>query len=229
VKKNLYIFGCSGIGKSICDSLDRNIPVYEQVIFVDIDHERCNGLFYGRDVMFFDDLENVKVDGGHAIFAFFKPSNIFDRDILIDEVLSENNLELTSIVDPSAVVSDSSSIGIGTYIGPNVVIDSDAKIGENCIILFNTVISREVEIAENCFISAGCVLKGSISVSKSSFISANVSLAKSIHERSFVNAGVVLTDEITESSIVASTPSLTKLLLPDDDKKAMKRLRYLHP
>lgn len=229
MKKNLYIFGCSGIGKSICDSLNRKPTIYEQIIFIDTDYKLSKDLFYGYKVMFFGDLENVNVDGDHAIFAFFKPSNIFDRKILIDEVLSQNNLRLTTIIDPSAVVSASSIVGIGTYIGPNVVIDSDAKIGENCIILFNSVISREVEIVENCFISAGCVLKGSISIGSSSFVSANVSLARSIHGRSFINAGAVVTDEIIESSIVGSTRNLTKILLPDDEKKAMKRLRYLHP
>jgi carbonic anhydrase/acetyltransferase-like protein (isoleucine patch superfamily) len=229
VEKTLYIFGCSGIGKSICDSLCRGAQIYDEIMFVDVAHERFKGVFYGYKVLSIDDFEEIRTEGAHAIFAFFKPSNIFDRDILIDEVVSKKKLQLISIIDPSAVVSDSARVGVGTYVAPNVLIDSDVRIGENCIILFNSVISREVEIAGNCFISAGCVLKGSVSIKKSSFISANVSVAKSIHEEAFVNAGVVLTEEIRETSIVSAERTLIKLLLPNDKKKAKKRLRYLHP
>lgn len=227
--KNLYIFGCSGIGKSICDTLHRMSAIYDEIVFVDNDHHKFNNIFYGCRVRSYDDLAEMQFEENHAIFAFFKPKDIFDREVLIDKILGKYNLQLTSIVDPTSVVSRTSNIGLGTYIGPNVIVDSDARIGENCIILFNSVISREVSITSNSFISAGCVLKGSISINKSSFISANVSLATNIHEKSFVNAGVVLTEEIVESSIIGMERTLKKMRLPEDKKSAQKRLRFLHP
>ena len=229
LKKNLYIFGCSGIGKSICDTLGRLKTHYEAIIFVDPNYEKFDGEFYGYNVIPQNNLTKNNTVGSDVIFAFFKPKDIFDRNELINQVLAEYNLNLVSVIDTTAVISKNAKIGLGTYIAPNVLIDSDVIIGDNCIILFNTVISREVTVAGNSFISAGCVLKGSVSIIESSFISANVSLANTIHKNSFINAGIVVTEEVLESCIIGSEKVIKKIMLPDSKRSAQKRLRFLHP
>ncbi len=229
MKKNLYIFGCSGIGKSICDSIDRSMLDFLEIYFVDNDSKKVNSSFYGKNVISLEKLKKIKQKNDKMIFAFFKPHNIFDREDYINKIRKELNIDLISIIDSSAVISPTATIGIGTYIGPNVVLDSDAKIGKNNIILFNSIISREVEITDSCFISAGCVLKGSVRINESSFISANASIAKNINAKSFINAGLLLTEEINQSSIVGCSDSLVNIELPDDINKATKRLRFLHP
>ena len=161
------------------------------------------------------------------IFAFFKPHNIFDRENYINKIRKELNIDLISIIDSSAVISPTATIGIETYIGPNVVLDSDAKIGKNNIILFNSIISREVEITDSCFISAGCVLKGSVRINESSFISANASIAKNINAKSFINAGLLLTEEVNQSSIVGCSDSLVTIELPDDINKGNQEIKVL--
>lgn len=229
MKKNLYIFGCSGIGKSICDSLSRLSEPYDKLIFIDDEYKRNNTHFYNFDVLSYEELHQKETKGHHAIFAFFKPKDIFDRHTHIKETVSKFNLSLTSIIDPSAAVSNTSNIGVGCYIAPNVVVDSDSWLGDNCIVLFNSVISREVKICENCFISAGSVLKGSIVIEASSFISANTCITKNIYKNTFVNAGVILTEEIHDSCIVGMEKSMLKLNLPKNKTNAQKRLRFLHP
>ena len=229
MKKNLYIFGCSGVGKSICDSIDRSMLDFLKIYFVDNDSKKVDSSFYGKNVISLEKLKKIKQKNDKMIFAFFKPHNIFDREDYINKIRNELNIDLISVIDSSAVISPTATIGTGTYIGPNVVLDSDAKIGKNNIILFNSIISREVITADNCFISAGCVLKGSIKIKESSFISANASIAKNINAKSFINAGLLLTEEINQSSIVGCSDSLVTIELPDDTNKATKRLKFLHP
>lgn len=229
LKRNLYIFGCSGIGKSICDSVNRIGLKFSEIFFVDSDKEKANSFFYGKNVISYESLKEIKQKDDQMIFAFFKPHNIYDRQALIKKISNETKIEIISVIDPSAVVSPTCNIGVGSFIGPNVVLDSDAQIGRNNIILFNSIISREVITADNCFISAGCVLKGSIKIKESSFISANVSVTKNINAKSFLNAGLFLAEEINRPCIVGNSDNIIKIELPDDATKAMKRLRFLHP
>ena len=182
VEKNLFIFGCSGIAKSICDTLERLPPKYNEITLVDSNYSLHTNNFYGYKVIKEEDLKHNISNGADVIFAFFKPSDIFNRNNYINDILHDYKLNLVSIIDPLAVISKSSEIGNGSYIASNVFVDSDVSIGRNCIILFNSVISREIKITDNTFISAGCVLKGSIAINESSFISANVSLANNIQK-----------------------------------------------
>lgn len=229
MKKNLFIFGCSGIAKSICDTLERLSPKYNEITLVDSNYSLHTNNFYGYKVIKEEDLKHNISNGADVIFAFFKPSDIFNRNNYINDILHDYKLNLVSIIDPLAVISKSSEIGNGSYIASNVFVDSDVSIGRNCIILFNSVISREIKITDNTFISAGCVLKGSIAINESSFISANVSLANNIQKNSFINVGVVMTEEVLEPSIIGLEKNIKKLKLPDNQKIAQKRLRFLHP
>ena len=229
MKKNLFIFGCSGIAKSICDTLERLPPKYNEITLVDSNYSLHTNNFYGYKVIKEEDLKHNISNGADVIFAFFKPSDIFNRNNYINDILHDYKLNLVSIIDPLAVISKSSEIGNGSYIASNVFVDSDVSIGRNCIILFNSVISREIKITDNTFISAGCVLKGSIAINESSFISANVSLANNIQKNSFINVGVVMTEEVLEPSIIGLEKNIKKLKLPDNQKIAQKRLRFLHP
>ena len=72
LKKNLYIFGCSGIGKSICDTLGRLKTHYEAIIFVDPNYEKFDGEFYGYNVIPQNNLTKNNTVGSDVIFAFLQ-------------------------------------------------------------------------------------------------------------------------------------------------------------
>ena len=70
--KNLFIFGCSGVAKSIIDSINRS-PNYDfdEIIFIDVKSTEIGETFYGFKVLHMNSLKNTDTHGHFAIFAFF--------------------------------------------------------------------------------------------------------------------------------------------------------------
>ena len=125
MKKNLYIFGCSGTGKSIIDLRRSSAYTYETIVFVDQNPDLIGTMYYGYPVLHLSELESKKTKDQHVIFAYFKPKDIFSRQKYIDKIIDKFKFELVSIVDPSAVVSPSATLGKGCYIAAFVYIDGD--------------------------------------------------------------------------------------------------------
>ena len=187
MKKNLFIFGCSGVGKSIIDTLDRlDLLNSFDVIFVETDPKYYESLFYKHfPVIPQSKLLDYHPKDQYFIISFFKPSNLFTRQSLFDELINKFSMSPFTVVDPTAVISRSADIGSGVYVAPRVIVDASSKIGSNSIILFNSVISREVSMGDNCFISASVVLKGSVTIGESVFISAGCLVTKNIDGPTF--------------------------------------------
>lgn len=230
MKKKLYIFGCSGIGKSICDSIAATTPTrFDVICFVDTKANQIGRQFYGNDTVAPDE---IRADSNYeqvAIFSYFKPADIFRRERQILEQLSKSGLKLITVIDRNAWVAPTATVGDGCYIAPGAVIDSDAVIGRNSIVLFNTVVSREVELAPSTFLSAGCVLKGSVRIRESSFVSAGSIITKDVRANCFISAGVTLTEEVTSVCVVGKPKGYAIVPLPEDRDKAEKRLSFFHP
>ena len=226
--KNLFIFGCSGVAKSIIDSINRS-PNYDfdEIIFVDIKSAEIGATYYGFKVLNINSLKNVNTRGHFAIFSFFKPKDIITRSEFITKIVDEYEFELLSIIDPSAVVSPTASIGRGCYIAPFVCLDSDSEIAENTIILFHSIISREVKILQSSFISAGCTIKGGVLIKESCFLGANCSVVKNLNYNCFVNAMTLVNSEVNEPCILYDSLKANKILLTQDEAKASKRLDRL--
>ena len=142
MKKNLYIFGCSGVGKSICDSIYRSYKYeYERIYFVDTNESLCGTTYYGKKVISIRKLNLTDTENQDVIFSFFKPNDIINRYNFIFKIKSDYRFNIVSIIDDMAVISPSAQIDSGCYIAPGVIIDADSSIGSNCIILFQSVIS----------------------------------------------------------------------------------------
>lgn len=231
MRKNLYIFGCSGIAKSMIDSISRlknNSP--DQIFLVDANKDLSGTTFYDNyPVIHLDELELGETQGNSAIAAYFKPRDIYKRNIEFEEVLRKYNLNRISIIDPAVSVSPSAEIGAGVYIAPNTVVDANAKVCDDSIVLFNTVVSREVTVGKNVFISASVVIKGSVTIGDSTFISAGCLVTKDIEGQAFINAGVMINDVVSSNTIIGNKSSIMTVNLPKDIASAERRLRFFHP
>ena len=228
---DLYIFGCSGIAKSLIDSiLSLNIYSSDNITLVEKDESLFGSQFYGKiPVIGFDEFSNKKVQGGHYICSFFKPYDIFKRLEFAKEIESTYGLKPITIIDDNASVSPSASIGKGVYIAPGVIVDADARVGDHSIILFNSIVSRECVLEENIFISASVVIKGSMQIGANNFISSNCVVTKKMGSYNFINSGVVLNRENCERMLIGLKATYVEMDFPASDAAAAKKLRFLNP
>ena len=227
--KTLYIYGCSGIGKAIVDTVNRGPLIYNQLIFVDDDQQKWGKDFYEYPVISPNEFFSQAISNDHMILAFFKPDDIFTRASRAEQIKAQVQAKFVSIIDHSAVVSPSAKVGEGVFVAPNVILDSDSIVGDHSILLFNSVVSREVHLADASFLSAGVVVKGSVRISQSVFLSANSVITKNINANAFVNAGVRVTEEIVSNSILSERTENVCVELGENVTSAIRKLRFFHP
>ena len=140
-----------------------------------IEIRECADLFY-RDK--FEHIYNVIGDTETSSL----PNVIHDCDI--DKFIVENDIAFiigftnqklrrlfndklsqctpVSIVHPTAVVSPSANIGVGTYVAATAVVSSNAVIGNGCIINIGASIGHDAIIGDNCIIGLNSVVMGRI-------------------------------------------------------------------
>lgn len=102
------------------------------------------------------------------------------------------------LIDKTANVSKSASIGEGVFIGKGSIINTDTDIGEQSIINTGAIIEHDCQIGSFCHVSPGSTLSGNVKVGNRSHIGSNATLIQniSIGENTMIGAGSVVVKDI---------------------------------
>ena len=119
------------------------------------------------------------------------------------------HLKQCVLIDPSAKVSQSSSIGLSTYVGVNTIINAQSQIGKGVIINTAAIIEHECDVQDFSHIGPAAVLCGNVSVGKGAFIGANsvVRNNTSICSDVTLGSGSVVVKSIEDEGIWVGNPS----------------------
>lgn len=95
------------------------------------------------------------------------------------------------LIHPSAVVSESATIGNGTVVMAGAVIQASAKIGENCIINTGASVDHDCVLEDFVHIAPGAHLCGGVHVGEGTLVGVGVGIAPqtTISAWSLVKAG----------------------------------------
>jgi len=118
------------------------------------------------------------------------------------------SFKFPEIVNPSAIVSNKSTIGEGTVVLENAVIKSNASIGKFCIINSLSLVSHDCRIEDYVHVSLGAKISGECKVGKNSFLGINASViqGKKIGKNVVIGAGAVIIDDIPDNVVVVGNP-----------------------
>jgi sugar O-acyltransferase (sialic acid O-acetyltransferase NeuD family) len=121
----------------------------------------------------------------------------------------KHHLKQCVLIDPSAKVSHSSSIGLSTYVGVNTIVNAQSKIGKGVIINTASVTEHECDVQDFSHIAPAAILCGNVSVGEFAFIGANAVVRNNISICSYVTlgAGSVVVKSIKEKGIWVGNPS----------------------
>lgn len=123
------------------------------------------------------------------------------------------HLKQCVLIDPSAKVSYSTSIGLSTYIGLNSIINAQSQIGKGVIINTAAIIEHECVVQDFSHIAPAAVLCGNVSVGKGTFIGANAVVRNntSICSDVILGAGSLIVKDIIEPGIYFGNPCKIKI------------------
>jgi hypothetical protein len=114
-----------------------------------------------------------------------------------------------TLIDASAVVARSTTIGMGTFVNCGVVIGGAGSIGR-CVVVNRTAsIGHHAEIGDYASIGPGAVLAGNVKVGRGAVVGVGAIVVPeiTIGDNAVVGAGSLVTDHVPANSLVGGRPA----------------------
>ena len=187
--EDIILIGYGGHAKSVADCIIRQ-GKYRIVGYTDIDKSTSAYTYLGND----ECLDSIYKNGiKNAVIAIGYMGKGTLRRRLIEKA-KEIGFTFPTIIDPSAIVSESADIGEGVFIGKLAVINAEAKIGSFSIINTMALVEHECIVEEYSHVAVAAVLCGNVKVGKDAFIGANATViqGRQIEAGAIVPAGVTI-------------------------------------
>lgn len=193
----IVLVGFGGHGKSVADTILRQ-GKYKLVGFTDMSFKTSymGCPYLGTDEVL-KKLFSQGVSNAFIGIGYMGSGKIRDR--LYDMVL-KIGYKVPCVVDPSAIVSGSATLGNGSFVGKNSVINAEADIGEMCIINTGAIVEHECHIGSFSHISVGAALCGNVNVGSHALIGAGTTIIQGCYvgDDVLIGAGsIVLSDVVS--------------------------------
>ena len=197
--KKVIIIGAGGHGKVISDIISACND--ELLGFLDDKYSQT-----GSDDRILGKVEDAVKYADDAEFIVGIGDNV-TRERVARQLL-EQNMKFYTAIHPTAVISKSATVGMGTAVMPYAVINADAKVGKHCIINTCAVVEHDNMIEDFVHISPRVALGGTVKVGKSSHIGIGATVKNniSITKDCIIGAGAVVVKNINEKGIYIGVP-----------------------
>ena len=181
----LLIIGAGGHGKVVADTA-LQMSLFESIAFVDSNYpdiKTCLGLpVIGSDRELFTLVKRFS----HCIVAI--GNNAYR--LKLTKQLIAYNIQLATLVHPTAYVATSSVIAEGSVVFANAVVQPECQLGLASIVNTGSTIDHDCVLGNAVHLSPGVHLSGKVSIGERSWLGTGVSVKNAITIGSDVIVGV---------------------------------------
>ena len=198
---NLGILGASGHGRVVKEIAEKNGFI---VKFFDDDISRIS------EAKIHGDFKSLLDDEAIQSCFIAIGENDIRKELTLKLLKSKKNV--ITLIDPSAIISNSAKIGIGVVVMPNVCINANSVINNGAIINTSASIDHDCMIGEYSHICPSSTLAGNVQVGKTTFIGTNSTIIPGIEigDNVTIGAGSVVINSIGSDQIAYGNPAKIK-------------------
>ena len=148
--KRFFIYGAGGHALVVMDAAE--LCGYEIDGFIDdFDHDAKRRI-YGKQV-----YSPAVLQAGDTVFMGFGDNKMRQQ---IGKSLIERNIEVATLIHPTAVISKYAKIGQGCFVGAHAIVDPGCEIGDFVILNKNSVVSHNTVIGSATHVCPGAMCAG---------------------------------------------------------------------
>lgn len=218
----MFIYCAGGFGKEIVDTarrINRAHHRWEEILFIEDDARFPNPFYNTKLYDFTATIEKFDVDSFEVSIANGEPfvrKSIYER-------LKSRGLKLGTVVDTTAIVSDTASMGEGVIITAYCSVSSDAHVGNNVALNSKAIVGHDVRLGDNCVISSLVNIGGASSIGENSYIGMGVQIKEgtAIGRDAIVGMGSVVYNDIPDGVIALGNPA--RPMRQNIDKRVFKK------
>ena len=187
----MYLYGASGHAKVILDILKACDIKMEELMGFPVFHHRL-------------DLHPVIVSIGNCATR----RKVVEQ---IAEALHATPFDAAvfgTAVHPSAIVSETAHIGVGSVVMQGAIIQTCTQIGRHCIVNTGAKIDHECVIGDYVNVDSGVILCNNVTVGDDTWIGAGSTIIQGIHigNHVVINAGSVVVQDVPDGCTAYSNP-----------------------
>lgn len=125
------------------------------------------------------------------------------------KLIQDNNLQVTSLIHPSAYVDPSATLGQGIYLAYGAVVGARCSIGDFSYLCFHTAVGHDTLLEGNNLLLAHCMVGGNVTFKQHAFAGMNSTVAPRSGARLVVGhgakiaAGAVVYDDVEPNQFVS--------------------------
>lgn len=159
----LVIIGSSGQARVVIDIVEKNkeFEIFGLIDSFRTKNEKEMGYSILGDLDVLKDLNSKNnINAIHVAIG----NNWFRNEITEQVCIQSPNLNLPTLIHPSAVIAKNVEIGAGSVIMAGACIGVNSKIGKCCIVNTNSSIDHDTNIGDYSSIGPGCNLGGELKI-----------------------------------------------------------------
>jgi sugar O-acyltransferase (sialic acid O-acetyltransferase NeuD family) len=135
------------------------------------------------------------------------------RPALFDKILQRGG-GLPVVSHPTATVSTTATIGVGTILSAGVIVQSDTRIGRFCVLNTACTVDHDNLVGDRVSIAPGAHTAGRVTICDGAFIGLGAMIINgvTVGRRASVGAGAVVVRDVPEGVTVVGNPA--RILTP---------------
>lgn len=208
VMNNIIIFGASGHGSVILDSIERTSR-YNIIGFIDSFKARGYRI-NGYEVLGAEaDLPSLinKFDIAFGVVAI---GDNWVRKTMVEKIYRlVPDFKFAKVIHPKAVVGKDVTIGAGTILMPGAIVNANSVVGEHCIINTNSSLGHDGLMNDFSSLASGVCMGGNCTLGQYSAVSLGTNVIEniSIAEHTVIGAGSLVVADVESHVLAFGSPA----------------------